>query len=353
MKTKLVLIVSFAAVLGLCGCSTIRRIEPSVRSEASFTVVPTPTYIAMEAAATTKLGGELNGFGQIGFVDHSRTWVTAEKLKNAKGETFYTVVALNDILTNPTPLASDASKAKDRRNQVAGVLLTASDHNADVWLSRVFNNKTSAETTKGILNDLFIGTGAVVAKTHSALTAGLNVGSIVFSKSLENIDKNFFANQGYLAMESVIRSRRRELSDRISTKLKNLSYEEYRIDQVLRDIQELDEASSLKAGLRELQRKANDEAATVKIAPSLSTQLVGKTAAVGATTTLSVVAAGTEPLNYTWYRAGEKIADASGSSLSLSSVQQADFGPAFAVLVTSPYGSVMSNVVRLTAAPAP
>ncbi len=81
-------------------------------------------------------------------------------------------------------------------------------------------------------------------------------------------------------------------------------------------------------------------------APSIVTQPVGSTNTVGASATLSVLAAGSSPLAYQWFKGAASISGANDASLSLANLQLADSGGYMAV-VTNSSGSVTSTVASV------
>jgi hypothetical protein len=83
------------------------------------------------------------------------------------------------------------------------------------------------------------------------------------------------------------------------------------------------------------------------LAPSITTPPLNQTLAVGQSTNLSVVAAGTSPLTYQWRRSGTNLAGANVASLALNSVQLTDAGN-YSVVVSNSAGSVTSAVAVVT-----
>jgi hypothetical protein len=81
--------------------------------------------------------------------------------------------------------------------------------------------------------------------------------------------------------------------------------------------------------------------------PAILGQPTSQTAPVAGTATFTVVATGTAPLNYQWYRNNSAIAAATSSTLSLSSVSLFDAG-SYKVVVSSVGGSVASAAATLT-----
>lgn len=81
--------------------------------------------------------------------------------------------------------------------------------------------------------------------------------------------------------------------------------------------------------------------------PSITTEPVAVTAAVGATASFSVVAVGSAPLTYQWFRGATSLNGQTTSALTLGAVQLADAGD-YRVVVSNPYGSKESAVASLT-----
>jgi Leucine-rich repeat (LRR) protein len=92
---------------------------------------------------------------------------------------------------------------------------------------------------------------------------------------------------------------------------------------------------------------------TVWAPPAISIQPTSTTNLAGASASFSVTASGTAPLSYQWQFAGNNIAGATASSLTLNNVQLSDAGN-YSVAITNVAGSVTSSVAVLTiwAAPA-
>jgi Concanavalin A-like lectin/glucanases superfamily/Immunoglobulin domain/Bacterial Ig domain/Immunoglobulin I-set domain len=88
------------------------------------------------------------------------------------------------------------------------------------------------------------------------------------------------------------------------------------------------------------------------VAPSITTQPVSQTVAVGSNATLSVVATGTAPILYQWQRSGLALPGQTASTLNLNNVQPADAG-SYRVLVRNEVGSVLSAEAALTVVLAP
>jgi hypothetical protein len=83
------------------------------------------------------------------------------------------------------------------------------------------------------------------------------------------------------------------------------------------------------------------------VAPSITTQPVAQTAAIGGNVTFSVAATGTAPLAYQWKKDGVALAGATAATLTLTNAQGADAG-SYSVTITSSAGTITSNAVTLT-----
>ncbi len=91
---------------------------------------------------------------------------------------------------------------------------------------------------------------------------------------------------------------------------------------------------------------------TVNILPTISTQPASVVSAQGSNVTFSVVADGTAPLSYQWFKNGLAITGATAANLNLSNVQSANEG-AYSVIVSNPAGTVTSALATLTVNNAP
>jgi hypothetical protein len=89
-------------------------------------------------------------------------------------------------------------------------------------------------------------------------------------------------------------------------------------------------------------------ALTVNSPPAITTQPVSETVTAGQTATFSVVATGTAPLTYQWYRNGAAIGGAASSSYTSSATVSGDSGALFTVTVTNVVGSITSSTAALT-----
>ena len=88
------------------------------------------------------------------------------------------------------------------------------------------------------------------------------------------------------------------------------------------------------------------------VPPSFTTQPQSQTVVAGNSVTFGVVASGTSPLSYQWYKNSMAIVGATASSLSLNNVQSADTG-SYTVSVANSAGTVTSSTAALTVNPAP
>jgi hypothetical protein len=83
-------------------------------------------------------------------------------------------------------------------------------------------------------------------------------------------------------------------------------------------------------------------------APTITTQPVSQTVAVGATATFKVVAAGSAPLTYQWYLGSTAISGATAASYTTPAATAAQSGSSYHVKVSNASGSVTSNNATLT-----
>ena len=86
---------------------------------------------------------------------------------------------------------------------------------------------------------------------------------------------------------------------------------------------------------------------TVLVPPLITAQPTNLNVVEGANASFSVTASGTAPLSYQWMFNGAVIIGATGTSLTLTSVQPTN-GGSYAVVVTNLAGSVTSAVAVLT-----
>ena len=81
--------------------------------------------------------------------------------------------------------------------------------------------------------------------------------------------------------------------------------------------------------------------------PWISTQLVSQSRNLGQSASFSLLAVGTAPLSYQWWKNGAALAQATTATLDLSNLQSSDIG-SYAVAVSNQYGCVTSAVAVLT-----
>jgi hypothetical protein len=84
--------------------------------------------------------------------------------------------------------------------------------------------------------------------------------------------------------------------------------------------------------------------------PTITRQPPSTTVYENGATNLSVVASGTPPLRYTWYRSQNVIAGATNSTLVFSNVNLSQTGE-YSVAVTNAFGGVVSSVATLAVLP--
>jgi hypothetical protein len=84
------------------------------------------------------------------------------------------------------------------------------------------------------------------------------------------------------------------------------------------------------------------------VAPSITTQPQNQTVTVGAMAKFSVVATGTTPLSYQWYKNMVAISGATSASYTTPATVTGDNGSAFTVQVSNGAGSITSNAAILT-----
>ncbi len=86
---------------------------------------------------------------------------------------------------------------------------------------------------------------------------------------------------------------------------------------------------------------------TGPVAPAITSQPASQTVVTGGSALFNVIATGTAPLSYQWYKDGSLISGATSSSLTLSNVQHADAG-GYSVVVSNAAGTATSNTAALT-----
>jgi pectate lyase len=86
---------------------------------------------------------------------------------------------------------------------------------------------------------------------------------------------------------------------------------------------------------------------TGPVAPAITSQPASQTVVTGSSALFSVIATGTAPLSYQWYKDGSPVGGATGSTLSLSNVQFADAG-GYSVVINNVAGMATSNTATLS-----
>lgn len=85
----------------------------------------------------------------------------------------------------------------------------------------------------------------------------------------------------------------------------------------------------------------------VAVAPSVLTDLISTNAYAGHTVQFKVIADGTAPLSYLWYKGSTRISGATGNTYAFTCVP-ADDGATYQVVITNSIGSVTSSVASLS-----
>ncbi|MGC3956451.1 MAG: immunoglobulin domain-containing protein [Verrucomicrobiota bacterium] len=93
-------------------------------------------------------------------------------------------------------------------------------------------------------------------------------------------------------------------------------------------------------------------AGTVTNPPSITTQPLSQTNALGGNVTFSVVANGATPLTYQWRLYNTNLSNATAASLLLTNIQPINAGD-YTVIITNAFGSITSAVAKLTVNAAP
>ncbi len=88
-------------------------------------------------------------------------------------------------------------------------------------------------------------------------------------------------------------------------------------------------------------------------APTITTQPVSQTVAVGQTATFSVAAAGTTPLSYQWQKGGVSVAGATSRTYTTPPATSSDSGSAFTAVVQNTAGTATSTAAMLMVTTAP
>ena len=92
---------------------------------------------------------------------------------------------------------------------------------------------------------------------------------------------------------------------------------------------------------------SNNALLTIGIAPAISVHPLSQAVAIGSTVLLSVVAAGTTPLSYQWYKDSIILTGTTSNILTLNSVSDLDLTSYYCV-VTNIFGNITSNTAVLT-----
>jgi alpha-tubulin suppressor-like RCC1 family protein len=108
-----------------------------------------------------------------------------------------------------------------------------------------------------------------------------------------------------------------------------------------------DDYASLRVTISNAAGQTTSSAATLRVmpvlsAPAISAQPQAQTLPPGATAQFNVIADGSGPLNYQWYRNGVAIAAATGMRYALQNISAADDGAVFTVVISNTAGSATS-----------
>ncbi len=105
---------------------------------------------------------------------------------------------------------------------------------------------------------------------------------------------------------------------------------------------------SFTAGTADQPKVSGIEVVGLAAAPTITTQPASEVVAIGATATFSVVAGGTGPFTYQWYKNGAQIGGATGASYTTPATVATDNGSTFYVIVTNSGASTTSSTATLT-----
>lgn len=86
---------------------------------------------------------------------------------------------------------------------------------------------------------------------------------------------------------------------------------------------------------------------TEPVAPAITSQPASQTVVTGSSAGFGVIATGSAPLSYQWYKDGSPLAGATGSTLNLSNVQATDAG-GYSIVVSNVAGAATSNTATLS-----
>ena len=113
-------------------------------------------------------------------------------------------------------------------------------------------------------------------------------------------------------------------------------------------VTQTDDGSTYVASLSNSYGGVTSSAVVLRIGnPSITTQPVNRTVAIGQSATFAVLAKGPMPLIYAWRKNNISIAGATAATYTTPPVTQADDGASYVVSVSNSYGGVTSNFVTL------
>ena len=149
-------------------------------------------------------------------------------------------------MTNPTN-----AQLEEKRNRIIDVLLNVSDQNHQTYMSRFFAAQLNVSAARGVVQKVLDAAGASTALVSGEVTAGLNLSNLLIGGLYDEFESIVFVNKTFQAMEKAIEAKRLQLRGDIEKK-KTTPYPEYSIQQVLSDIRQYGETSSLRAGIEQL-----------------------------------------------------------------------------------------------------
>jgi hypothetical protein len=140
---------------------------------------------------------------------------------------------------------------KRTRNVIQNGLIRISDYNSNLFLRRSFSTKTGLNAMRNIFAGVFTG-GAVATGPFSGLGAsGFGLGNLLFTKTVDEFNADFYESQAFQAMQTAIISQRQQMLDDMRSKQSD-PYSAYDIHQALDDVEQYDEASSITSALNRL-----------------------------------------------------------------------------------------------------
>ncbi len=247
--------VTIGLVFGLTSCAGSAR---WLRSEPS-THFPTQATLTLPDSLKGKIFLHCLSEDKIKYLDAK---ATAHECRYISAD----VSATTENATSP-----DDTKA------VTTFLIAVSDVNCSTFLQRVFASKASRSLLSGTLQDVTTGASGAAAFSSAGIAAGLAGANLIVGKTFQNIDKTYFLEQTFQAIEAAIQAERLKARAYISARLGDTS-SPLSMVEALATIRDYDDACSIKAGLNRLTQeaefaksKAQQGKITVEAAPTLAT----------------------------------------------------------------------------------